>query len=142
MQMLMTVQMRWLDAGHADPVDLRRQFTLDFRQTDFAAQKPFYKQRITTVKITCFIQQRRNFRYWQQRTRANQCQMNADTQLRAMSGNSHGIVERRAACHQTGATDDSLRMRRQNPPVHRRMQTEIIGIDDQSPHAGVLSPSS
>ena len=92
MQMLMTVQMRWLDAGHADPVDLRRQFTLDFRQTDFAAQKPFYKQRITTVKITCFIQQRRNFRYRQYRPCTNKCQMNADTQLRALFGNSHGIV--------------------------------------------------
>jgi hypothetical protein len=65
--------------------------------------------------------------------------MDPDIEPRRVTQTADGVVEGGAVGAQRGAGHDALAMAMDDAGIHPRVQAEVVGVDDEPPHAGVAS---
>src|SRR3990172_2644743 len=82
-------------------------------------------------------EQRGNLLGGRDRLAERQGQMEPDAEPGRLQAVEHGPAQPRVR-YQRGAGDDPPPVGLENPPTHAGRQAEVIGVDDQPPHAGLV----
>src|SRR3989304_1616122 len=88
-------------------------------------------------KLPAGVEQRGNLLGGRDRLAERQVQMEPDAEPGRLQAVEHGPVQPRVR-YQRGAGDDPPPVGLANAPTHAGRQTEVIGVDDQPPHAGLV----
>jgi hypothetical protein len=130
----MSVEVRGLDAGRADFEDLSSQFPFDFFGADDSGRKPRYETTQGIMEIAAFGDERWDFFEGSNRSSPHEDQVAANSQARIQFCKFDGVVEGRAARHQSGAGKNSFAMGTDNAFIYSTGEAEVVGVEDELLH--------
>jgi len=131
---LMSVEVRGLDAGCADFQDLSSQFPFDFFGADNSGRKPRYETTQRIMEIAVFGDERWDFFEGSNRSSTDKDQVATDSHARIQFCKFDGVIEGRATRHQSGAGKNSFAMGTDNAFIYSTSEAEVVGIEDELLH--------
>ena len=134
MHVFVPVQVRRLDPGVADFLDLRVPFAFDFIQQQSATRAP-QEQSLGSAREFGFVIQQARYRFRLRDRRAvAQVQVHAHAQTGRGPCSLHTVRKRRSVRQQRRAGHNPVMKRLHDSAVYPARPPQIICVDDQIPH--------